>query len=358
MKQSRLSLNDVEWAAVDFDNVFENIYIAQSSDSNALEPGDVAFVGRSSLNNGFQGEYAVNKEKIVKSNCITISMVGDTKAFYQAYEFTCSQNILILRNDKFLNKINAKFLCTIINQYLNKKGYGYGYPVGLNRVKRNSLLIPINSLGKPNWKFMEDYIKQEQKDIAQKVISYYEQKMLEMSFDLVGFRNVEWKQYYVEEIFKVSSVKGSTVSSYKEGRIPYVSTSSQNNGVSGFIDSDKNISSSNCISVDPIAGNCFYHEYEFVGRGGAGSAINLLYNSSLNKYNSQFMLSSLEKVSKEKASYGIALNGQRLKATKIILPADKNGEPHWEYMSEFIKKLEIDNLEKVLEYIYIYIYIS
>ena len=38
---------------------------------------------------------------------------------------------------------------------------------------------------------------------------------------------------------------------------------------------------------------------------------------------------------------------------KIMLPIDKNGEPHWEYMSNFVKKLEKENIEKTLNHIYI-----
>ena len=40
---------------------------------------------------------------------------------------------------------------------------------------------------------------------------------------------------------------------------------------------------------------------------------------------------------------------------KIKLPIDKNGELHWEYMSNFIKKFEKESVEKVLAYLYSYI---
>lgn len=135
MSKKGSSLNDVEWRVFRFTEVFDEIFIAPSSDSNKLRRGNVPFIGRSSLNNGLQGEYEVNCTKIVKANCITISMVGEPRAFYQNYNFTCSQNILILRNDNILNKEIANFLCSTIDQYLIKKGYGYGYPVGLNRIK-------------------------------------------------------------------------------------------------------------------------------------------------------------------------------------------------------------------------------
>ena len=169
---SKLKLTDVEWGEFLFPKIFSEIFIAKSSDSNALSEGDIPFVGRSSVNNGFQGLYQVSESKIVKKNCITVSMVGEPRAFYQPYDFTCSQNILVLRNE-ILNKDISKFLISIINNYLISKGFGYGYPVGLNRVIKNKLMLPVDSQGQPNWQFMEDYIKQEQKQQAQKIIDYY-----------------------------------------------------------------------------------------------------------------------------------------------------------------------------------------
>lgn len=151
------------------------------------------------------------------------------------------------------------------------------------------------------------------------------------------------------DIFKVLSVKGKTIKKYNIGDIPYITTSSLNNGLSDFIKTSDDISKSNCISIDPIGGKAFYHSYNFVGRGGAGSAINLLYNNNLDEYVGLFISKIIS--SKAKASYGIQLNGNRLKNLKLLLSIDKNGNLNWEYMRLFMQKLEKENISKVLAYI-------
>ena len=163
---------------------------------------------------------------------------------------------------------------------------------------------------------------------------------------------VEWKEFKVKDLFKVKPVKGKSITHYKEGEIPYITTSSVDNGLNNFIDTEDSISLKKCISIDPIGGKSFFHEYDFVGRGGAGSAINLLYNNALDEYSGLFICKMLESSSFSKASYGIQLNGDRLKNLKLLLPADKNGNLNWQYMSNFIKKLEKENIEKTLEHIY------
>ena len=198
---SKLTLNSVEWGGFYFSEVFNKIYIAQSTDLNKLDAGETVFIGRSSDNNGLQDFVNIEPKKIINKNCITVSMVGEPRAFYQQYDFTCSQNILILRNDKYLNKSIAMYLCSIINNYLMDKGYGYGYPVGLKRVLRNKIILPIDSNNNPYWQFMEDYIKQEMKKQSQKVITYYENKLKKLGFELLDLE-VEWKEFKLKDIFK------------------------------------------------------------------------------------------------------------------------------------------------------------
>lgn len=57
---------------------------------------------------------------------------------------------------------------------------------------------------------------------------------------------------------------------------------------------------------------------------------------------------------KNKYKYGYKFNAKRMNRQKIMLPVNNNGEPHWEYMSNFVKKLEKENIENLLNYLYIY----
>lgn len=348
---SKLTLDNVEWKEFYFSDIFEQIYIAPSSDSNKLEKGEVVFIGRSSTNNGLQDFVEVNGKKIIKGNCITISMVGDPRAFYQVYDFTCSQNILILRNDKYLNKNISLYLSSLIDNYLKSKGYGYGYPVGLKRVLRNKLLLPITSDGSPNWQFMEDYIKQEMKAQSQKIITYYENKLMKLGFELLDLE-VEWKEFFFTDIFKeIKRGKRLTKSNQIDGNIPYVSSTGINNGVDNFIGNDEkvrkyanNLSLANSGSV----GSCFYHKYEYI----ASDHITALTSDYADEYVYKFMSTIISRL-EEKYSFNREINDKRISREKLFLPIDKNDEPHWKYMSNFIKELEKENIEKTLNHIYI-----
>lgn len=357
---SKLQLTDVEWGEFFIggdEGLFDITSTSSGIDKNKLNitMGDVPYITRTDLQNGinlFITENQLSKYSKDEGNVITIGLDTQT-VFYQGKPFYTGQNIQVLRNEN-LNKEIAMFIIPSIKIQMRKFNWG-GNGATLGRLNRTRLILPIDSQGQPNWQFMENYIKQEQKIQTRKVIDYYERKLVELAGDVVGLNQVEWKTFKVKDVFEVKSVRGKSISNYKNGDTPYVTTSSLDNGLSHFISSEDRISIGKCISIDPIGGKAFFHDYNFVGRGGAGSAINLLYNDNLDEKVGLFICKMLESSSMNKASYGVQLNGNRLKNLSFLLPVDSNGNPNFQYMSDFVKKLELDKVQEVLEYIYIYI---
>ena len=96
------------------------------------------------------------KIKKIKGNCITIGAEGIV-AFYQDNDFIPGVKVYTIRYDK-INKYNALFICTILN--LKKDLYSYGRARILEKLKNEFITLPSTDLNKPDWKFMEDYIKE------------------------------------------------------------------------------------------------------------------------------------------------------------------------------------------------------
>lgn len=351
---SKLTLDSVEWGEFRIKDVFE---VANSKpyhkDKLMLCNNGIEYVTRTSQNNGVEDIVSLESNYILnEANSISLG-AENADFFYHENKYLTGNKMYCIKN-QYINKFNGLFLVNIFRNSIKGAGFGYGKGLTGTRFKTRYILLPIDDNGNPNWKFMEDYIKQEMKKQSQRVITYYENKLMKLGFELLDLEDVEWEEFKVKDLFEVKPVKGKSITHYKGGKIPYVTTSSVDNGLNNFIDTEENICLKKCISIDPIGGKSFFHEYDFVGRGGAGSAINLLYNNALDKYSGLFICKMLESSSFSKASYGVQLNGNRLKNLKLLLPIDKNGEPHWGYMSQFMKKLEKENIGKTLNHIYIY----
>lgn len=346
MKQSRLSLNDVEWGEFFINDVFTFIERGRRLKIDDREEGDIPLITAGESNNGISS-FINNPKQKTYNNALTIDMFGNT--FYQQEKFKCDDNITVLKNKLFSKEIYL-FLTSRLN--ILKYKYSYGKQLRPNRLNRDRIILPIDCAGEPNWQFMEEYIKQEQKDIAQKVISYYEQKMLETAFDLIGIEDVEWKEFNFNDVFrKIQRGRRLKKDDHIDGDVPYISSTSLNNGIDRFIGNEdkvrkfkNNITIANSGSV----GSCFYHDYEYI----ASDHVTALTLDKGDKYIYLFMSTIIKRL-EEKYSFNREINDKRIRNERFILPIDEYGNPHWKYMSEFMKKLESENLQKVLEYIYI-----
>ncbi len=148
-------------------------------------------------------------------------------------------------------------------------------------------------------------------------------------------------------IFKVSDVFGNptrpnarSIKQYELGDIPFVASGNFNNGIELYVEPkvDEQLDKGGCISISPVGGFAFFQETDFLGRGGAGSSILLLYHKNLNRFNALFLCSILSK-SCEKYGYGDMCSAEKLKSELLLLPADSLGQPDWAYMENYIKQV-------------------
>lgn len=67
-----------------------------------------------------------------------------------------------------------KWKVNIYGLYLKmqKKKYMYSYKFNAKRMSKQKILLPINSNGNPDWKFMEYYMKQIEYKQISKLIEY------------------------------------------------------------------------------------------------------------------------------------------------------------------------------------------
>ena len=367
---SKLKLIDVEWGEFKLIDIFDIKDGYYNKKPPLDKDGTIPFLGATQNNNGITAFY--RQETIEKwdkvgnlsskdvhlrffpGNCLAVTNNGSVgHIYYQLQMFTCSHDItpLYLKN-YVLTKELAHFLIPLLQK--SGESFEYGKKWRPKRMRKSKLMLPIDSQGQPNWQFMEDYIKQEQKQQAQKIIDYYERKLVELAGDVVGLDKVKWKTFRFTEVFQdIQRGKRLTKANQTNGPKPYISSTSENNGVDAFIGNETGIRKFEdvlTLANSGSVGSTFYQQFEFV----ASDHVTALKSDNADKY-AYLFLSTVVKRLEEKYSFNREINDFRIKREKIILPADKEGNPNFQYMSDFVKKLELDKAQEVLEYIYIYI---
>ena len=152
----------------------------------------------------------------------------------------------------------------------------------------------------------------------------------------------QWKEFVIKDLFTVKRPSARSQANYEDGNVPFVASGNFNNGVLKYLQPKENeiLDSGNCITVSPIDGSSFYQEDDFLGRGGAGSSIILLYNPNLNLYNGYFIATVIRTVCR-KYAYSDMANKDPIGAEKIKLPVDETGNPDFSYMESYMKNLEL-----------------
>lgn len=154
-------LEEKKWEEYYFDELFLKVESSSCGiDKNKLDrtQGIFPYVTRSDNDNGIHLFISKQKDifKINNNNVITIGLDTQT-VFYQPFKFYTGQNIQILWNSS-LNNYIALFLIPLIKVQMNKFNWG-GNGATLTRLRRCKILLPANSLGRPDYEYMENYIK-------------------------------------------------------------------------------------------------------------------------------------------------------------------------------------------------------
>lgn len=355
-------MSDIDWKDFQIGGK-EGIFSIKSSiseiDKKNLndEVGEIPYVTRTDLNNGISMYVTKNQDKKYVTNKGNVISIGlDTQTiFYQPTEFYTGQNIQILSHEK-MNEDIARYLIPLLKIQLSKFSWG-GNGATLKRLNNSRVMLPINEKDEPNWEYMEERGKTLYDRKHNDILKYLKKKQIALKTQLSKtneqiFEEKTWKPFEVNKIFDVKRVSGVPLNKYEEGTVPFISTSSQKNGIQGFVNSkNKNISPENSLTISPIDGTIFFHPYKFIGRGGAGSSISTMTNENLNKYIGLFIKTMIEASSKHKASYGVQLNGKRLKSTKFYLPVTDDNEPDWNFMEYYMKQIEYKQISKIIKYL-------
>ncbi len=185
--KNKLSLNDVEWKEFKIKEIF-TIFTGSLIKKELMKEGIIPRITATDVNNGIAlFTDSVSDKKFKKhSNFISISFLGSV--FYQQNEVSLDMKIHGIKiKNKELNKEIALFLIPLIKNFTFK--FSYGYQLSTSMLKIQKLMLPVDKNGTPNWTFMEDYIQQEQKEITEKVVSYYQNKLDEIleSVDMGGY---------------------------------------------------------------------------------------------------------------------------------------------------------------------------
>lgn len=344
------NLKNKKWSAFTIDKLFK-IEKVKGLPTENYKMGRIPYISTATLNNGLIAFISTNGNDISKKNCISVDPIRGI-SFYQPFNFVgrgfSGASINLLYNNK-INRYNALFICKAIEKTSKTKA-SYGYLFNSERLSKAKIFLPITNKGEPDYKFMEEYIKEREEKLKKQYKEHIRNRIADLKKNIN--KKIAWDNFAIADIFNIKSGKRLTKADMKVGNIPFVSAADNNNGVTNFISNTNESLDSNVLGVN-YDGNggmviSFYHPYNCIF---SDSVKRFHYkNTEDNKYVFLFAKTSILK-QRDKYRYGYKFNETRMKKQQIMLPVNEKGEPDYKFMEDYMKYLEQKKLLEYLDYI-------
>lgn len=156
------------WKSFPISEIF-NIYPGKRLTKSDMISGDRPFIGATDSNNGIT-EWVANSNDSLDSNVLGVNYNGSVcEAFYHPYECIFSDDVKRLHlKDHIDSKYIMLFLKTVLLQ--QKCKFAYGYKFNEQRMLRQSIVLPVDNEGNPDWDFMESYMKDKETKLLKPII--------------------------------------------------------------------------------------------------------------------------------------------------------------------------------------------
>lgn len=151
-----IELNTHNWGVFDLKELF-NITGSKTTPIPELEEfsrGCFPYITTQATNNGTESFYNYFTEV---GNVLTVDSAVLGYCSYQPLNFSASDHVEKIIPLFEINEFIAMFLVTILN--LEQYRYNYGRKASQTRMKTVSIKLPTTVKGKPDWEYMENYIK-------------------------------------------------------------------------------------------------------------------------------------------------------------------------------------------------------
>lgn len=351
------------WKAFYFTEVFTEIQRGKRLKKADHKVGDTPYVSSTSFNNGVDGFIGNDGGVRRFEDCLTLANSGSVgSAFYHRYEFIASDHVTQLKRDG-LDKYAYLFMIPLINRLSEK--YSFNREINDERIKREKLLLPVTDEGEIDFQFMSSFMKQIETDILGTTLEAFKNRLNGNILNINKLGGVNWRMFNFADIFNIrKGFYNKKPPCPINGTIPFIGASDSNNGFTGFttysiIDKNSKIGygknepieqkiyegNAICVTNNGSVGYAYYQQHPFT----CTHDVNPLYlkDRILNKHIAMFLISCIEK-QRVCFTYARKWRPKRMVKSRLMLPVTSTGQPDWEFMEQYMRNIESEQILKYL----------
>lgn len=330
-----------DWISYKIIDLFE-VKNTHSILKNEIEEdsGRTPYVTASNENNGVYTYISYKDDLKEPGNCIMIG--GKTLTItYQKDDFFSndSHNLaLYLRNLNYRTEKVQLFLITAIRASIGHT-YSWGDSISSKSIQKDVIKLPADKDGNPDFSYMEEYMKNREIAVSASLTKLQSAKQSAVSQKT---DTADWATFHLYDIFQIDS--GTKLDKAKMDtttpKINFVGRSNFNNGITQKVNEIQGLKpyESGCLTLalgGAYLGSCFIQEEPFYT---SQNVAVLIPKTDISFEAKQFIATAIFKESQNNYRAFIKELNAHIKRDFVIrLPANEDGIPDYDYMSNFIK---------------------
>lgn len=301
------------------------------------------YICASNQNNSVNQKMSLVSGDDVRPTPQNIISWGKQCPYFTFHEEPCvtGQGMYYIVVPKYIPRRAIRYVITVLQSAVEGK-FGYSDCFIGSSMDDLSIKLPTTPDGAPDWAYMESYMANIETKVAESLTLLQAAKDAEKK--KVDTR--ELGEFRVGELFDIHPTKAYKCTNAElldNGETHVVVNSAYNNGVGG-LSTLKPTEQGNMITFSDTvdANTIFYQDKPFIGY----PHVQGLYPIGIFRKNwTELSLKYFATVFRQKAlsigfDYGNKFRRDIAVKLYIFLPVDKTGQPDWEYMEEYMRKVE------------------
>lgn len=319
-------------------------------EENGINP----VVVNSSYNNGIGGY--TNQECTEEGNIITFSDTTSADSiFYQENAFVGYphvQGLYPLEKNKW-TKYAYLFFVTIFREKAKKLNYDYVNKFTRESAKEIILKLPVDNAGNIDIKFMENYMKNVEKNAISSLKKFSKSDNISRRMDIT-----KWQNFHLYDLFDIDpGTKLDRIAmKYDNPTINFVGRSGINNGVTAVVDKIENNEPYKAGYLTlalggAYLGSCFVQKKDFYT---SQNVIVLKPKTEISFAAKEFICAVIFKEGNTHYKAFVDELNRHIKTDfSIKLPVDNAGNPDYNFMESYMEKLmvninsKLNNLKRI-----------
>ena len=340
-----MKIDTTKWENIPVTDLFELSLPKGDIQVKGLQEGTIPLITPSNFNNGLiQRIPEDSKSTLYDKGCLTVDMFGN--AYYQEEPFfvTAHGHVNVLIPKKNLSKRAGLFIATSIKSMFIHK-YSFNDMCTQKVLKNEKIGLPVTGSHTPDWEYMENYMEKVEDAAKQNLVMLLKTEPEHRKID-----SNKWEEFQVKDLFKSYTGGDMLIQKMKEGDIPLISHSLENNGVAKYVAKQENVKLYNHTYTLSVADRGNFGARVQVQDFYIGTRVKALelheeYREYATFYTLQYLSSTINAVA-SRFDYRDNCT-DRMDTLKFKLPVLAKHTPDWSYMENYMRKVEMKAQDKI-----------